>query len=339
MNPGESDWSDAPKGELPDVILRRATRLRSVAGRVVDAEGRAVAGAEVFQSGDGPKRTSDTTDADGRFTVPGVLDAPAFLFVKKDGYHFAGRRIGTGDGPVTVVVSKLDGPAPPPLKPVPAAIGEGRGAGEGPRTGRADLEGLQAGRGPSGRESPASTLALVDTARVIEMIEDQVLKPAGPLLADVALGLFEGDPQAAVATLGAIRPASMAAEAMLDLADRVPDAPADVRDDLLTRALGLARGVTEPAKRAALTARVADRRFAAGEAEKARPLLAEARAALKGESRPGGRRRGSGDGRRSPSGFRGRGLRLLARRAGRPGQRARQGRPAGGPRHAGAGQE
>ena len=96
------------------MILRRPSRLRSVAGRVVDADGQAVAGAEVFQSGDGPRRTSDTTDADGRFTIRGVLDAPAFVFVKKAGYRFAGRRIGAGDAPVTVVVSKVEGPAPAP---------------------------------------------------------------------------------------------------------------------------------------------------------------------------------------------------------------------------------
>ena len=146
MEPAQSGWAKAPAGELPDVILRRPSRLRSVAGRVVDADGRAVAGAEVFQSGDGPRRTSDTTDADGRFTIPGVLDAPAFVFVKKAGYRFAGRRIGAGDEPVTVVVSKVEGPAPAPLKPAPAALVEGRGAGEGPRADRAGLEGLQAGR-------------------------------------------------------------------------------------------------------------------------------------------------------------------------------------------------
>ena len=121
------------------------------------------------------------------------------------------------------------------------------------------------------------------------MIEDQVLKPDGPLLANVALGLYEEDPRDAVATLDAIRPPATAAEALLDLVDRVPDAPADVRDDLLTRALARAREVDEPARRVALTARVADRRFEAGEPEKARPLLDEARAGFK---EPGsGRRR------------------------------------------------
>src|SRR5579883_2949251 len=114
MEPAQSGWAKATAGELPDVILRRPSRLRSVAGRVVDPDGHAVAGAEAFQSGDGPRRTSDTTDADGRFTIHGVVDAPAFVFVKKAGYRFAGRRIGPGDEPVTVVVSKVDGPAPAP---------------------------------------------------------------------------------------------------------------------------------------------------------------------------------------------------------------------------------
>ena len=287
MNPGESDWSDAPKGELPDVTLRRTTRLRSVAGRVVDADGRGVAGAEVFQSGDGPKRTNDTTDTEGRFTVPGVLDAPAFLFVKKAGYHFAGRRIGAGDGPVAVVVSKLDGPPLPPLKPTPP-----RSASAEERAKARELVApLWKGFNPGeyqGPDSPASTLALVDTARVVEMIEDQVWKPTGPLLENVAVGLFEGDPRAAVATLAAIRPPETAAEALLGLLDRVPKMPADLRDDLLTRVLALARGIPGPARRAALTARVVDRRFAAGEPEKARLLLAEARAALTGKASPAG---------------------------------------------------
>ncbi len=100
----------------------------------------------------------------------------------------------------------------------------------------------------------------------------------GPMIADLALGLYAGNPREAVAALDAIRPPATAARALLDLADRIPDAPADIRDDLLTRALARAREVDGPAWRVALMARVADRRFEAGEPEKARPLLDEARA-------------------------------------------------------------
>jgi protocatechuate 3,4-dioxygenase beta subunit len=287
MDPGESAWAKAPNAVLPDLILRRTSRLRSVAGRVVDSDGRGVAGAEVFQSGDGPRRTSDTTDLDGRFTIPGVFDAPAFVFVKKPGYRFTGRRIGAGDEPVAVVVSKVEGPASAPLKSAPSRSSRA----EEQATARGLIAPVWKDFKPGEAErpdSPAPTLALVDTARVVGMIEDQVLKPSGPLLEDVALGLYEGDPRAAVATLAAIRPPAMAAEALLGFLDRVPDMPAGVRNDLLTRALALARGVTEPARRVALTARVADRRFAAGEPEKARPVLEEARAVLKRKAAPAG---------------------------------------------------
>ena len=292
MEPGVSGWA---KGvDLPDVILRRTERLRSVAGRVVDADGRAVAGAEVFQSGDGPRRTSDTTDTDGHFTIRGVFDAPAFVFVKKAGYRFAGRRIGAGDEPVTVVVSKVEGPAPAPLKPTPPPSSR---ADERAKA-RALIAPLWTDFEPDEAErlapyARAPTLALVDTARVVAMIEDQVLKPDRWLLANVALGLFDANPRNAVAALDALRPPATSAEALLELADRVPDAPAGIRDDLLTRALARAREVVEPAQRVALTARVADRWFEAGEGEKARALLdLEAR---------GGREAVQGDWLRAPT--------------------------------------
>ena len=56
--------------------------LRTISGRVVDRQGKPVAGIEVFQSGDGPERTSTKTDADGRFTLGGFRQGPVFLFAR-----------------------------------------------------------------------------------------------------------------------------------------------------------------------------------------------------------------------------------------------------------------
>ena len=47
--------SSPPDVEVPDLRLRRSIGTREVTGRVVDSAGKPVAGAEVFQSGDGPK--------------------------------------------------------------------------------------------------------------------------------------------------------------------------------------------------------------------------------------------------------------------------------------------
>ena len=282
MEAALSDWAKAPAVDLPDVVLRRVARLRQVTGRVIDSDGKGVAGAEVFQSGDGPRRSSDTTDGEGRFTVPGVYDAPAFVFVKKDGFRFAGRRIGAGDEPVEIVVSKTGGPSPAALKPVPPPVtrAEERARARAlvmpvwNRVRSSAAEGQE-------RLAALQAMALADTSRVVDMIENQTLRADGPLLLNVALALYEESPREAVATLDSLRPALAAATALVDLFDKVSDAPAELRRDLLTRALERAHEVEVPTGRVAALARVADRWFELGAAEKARPLLDEAGAAFK----------------------------------------------------------
>ena len=79
MEPILSEWltiDDKPRVLLP--LLQRP--LRTIRGRVVDRQGKPVAGIEVFQSGDGPERTSVTTDAGGRFTLGGFCHGPVCLF-------------------------------------------------------------------------------------------------------------------------------------------------------------------------------------------------------------------------------------------------------------------
>ena len=55
------------------VVLRR---LRTVRGRVLDSQGKPVAGASVRQAGDGPAPTQDMTDAEGRFALPASWPIP-----------------------------------------------------------------------------------------------------------------------------------------------------------------------------------------------------------------------------------------------------------------------
>ena len=57
MEPILSDWITI--GEQPRVLLPMIQRpLRTLSGRVVDRQGKPLAGVEVFQSGDGPERTA-----------------------------------------------------------------------------------------------------------------------------------------------------------------------------------------------------------------------------------------------------------------------------------------
>ena len=203
--PGESSWVVAPAVEVPDLKLRRSVGTRAVAGRVVDSAGKPVAGAEVFQSGDGPRRTRGTTDNDGRFRVPGVPDAPAFLFVSKEGYHFLGRRVEPGDRSVEFALRRLDEPPAAPLRPAasPVARDEERAIARALHRRGPQGPGQRFDELPERRQIPEIT-ALVDPDRVIEMIENQVITAEPGLLAALAIGRFEGDPRKALEILDAI---------------------------------------------------------------------------------------------------------------------------------------
>jgi protocatechuate 3,4-dioxygenase beta subunit len=94
-----------------DVELRPAPRLRVVQGRVIDRHGRAVADAAVWQSGDGPRRTQTTTDVEGQFQLGGVYDAPAILFVRKEGFRLQGVRVAPADKTCQINLRRDDEPA------------------------------------------------------------------------------------------------------------------------------------------------------------------------------------------------------------------------------------
>jgi hypothetical protein len=67
------------------------SRLRSVTGRVVDRQARPVAGARVFQSGNGVQRTESATDDEGRFALDGVPEHESFIFAQRAGFRFHGQ--------------------------------------------------------------------------------------------------------------------------------------------------------------------------------------------------------------------------------------------------------
>ena len=105
MEPILSDW--IIMSEKPQIMLPLVQRpLRAISGRAVDRQGKAVAGIEVFQAGDGPERTAAKTDADGRFALGGFCQGPVFLFARGAGFRFYGRLVKPGDGAITVELTR-----------------------------------------------------------------------------------------------------------------------------------------------------------------------------------------------------------------------------------------
>ncbi len=79
---------------IPTLELRP---LRTVSGRVVDRQGNPVPDVEVFQSGDGPKRTSVRTDGSGRFALGGFPIGTAYVFARGEGFRFHGKLLKPGE--------------------------------------------------------------------------------------------------------------------------------------------------------------------------------------------------------------------------------------------------
>jgi hypothetical protein len=99
-----SDWIRITEQPLTLAPLTRGT-LHSTMGRVIDRQGKAVAGVEVFQSSSGPAQTH-RTDSDGAFTLDGLPRETVFLFARCDGFRFHGQMLKPGDHDVSVVLTR-----------------------------------------------------------------------------------------------------------------------------------------------------------------------------------------------------------------------------------------
>jgi len=96
--------------DLGKIALART--VETVEGTVLDTAGKPVAGARVFNAGDGPDPMETRTDAAGRFRLTGFRKGPAYFFAMKDGYQFAGLRTTAGAADATVKMLRKDEAAP-----------------------------------------------------------------------------------------------------------------------------------------------------------------------------------------------------------------------------------
>jgi hypothetical protein len=233
----------------------------------------------VFQSGDGPKITRSTTDADGRFRVPGVPNAPAFLFVSKAGYHFLGRPVDAKATAVEFRLRRLDEPPSAPLKLVASPVTRD----EERAIARALVAEVQNAPGtasevPDRQQIPEIT-ALTDPDRAIAMIENQVLSAEPGVVTALAVARFEQDPRQALELLDAIDQPNTAWVAALSLFDRLgTTASPEFRRELLERAARRPPIGEHPGWAASQLARVADRWLDLGNTGRGAVLVRKAKA-------------------------------------------------------------
>ena len=211
---GLSDWvsSSGDRITFSDLTLRRPPTLRFVSGRVVDREGKGVAGASVFQSGDAPRRTATTTDAEGRFRLAGVSSGEALVFAEKAGFRFGGTIVRPGDTRVDVRLARVEEPPLSMPKSLPSPADPGRGAGDGEGTARAaDRRRAVGFARVHGRFRDPGPGAGRSRSRPGDAGKPGVDAGRRSSWITIALAQFEDDPTAAIATIEAdLNPSSRA---------------------------------------------------------------------------------------------------------------------------------
>ena len=260
-----------------DVTLHAAPRLRAVVGRVTDGMGRAVAGARVWQSGDGPRRTETVSGDDGGFRLAGVYEGPAFLFAQRDGFRFHGQRVADGTDDCTLVLRRADEPAAP-LKALPAAVplDEQRELALGL------IEPLRPMLNDKNAEFVSEHFRLMEIIARVDPVE--ALRLADTVIADhdvqdflrvnAASELAETDPDEMLAFIEAIPRPAMRGKLFLEACDAAEGDRAR-QTGLLDEALLHARAETDAGEKAHLLGQIAERWLDLGERQRGTALLRE----------------------------------------------------------------
>lgn len=113
MLAGRSGWIEIGKNAevvAPEIAMKR---LRGVIGQVLDRQKQPVAGATVFNSGDGHERVETKTGRGGKFFLDGVPEGAALLFAEKPGYRLTGMRLPAGGGETVLRLTSASEPDDP----------------------------------------------------------------------------------------------------------------------------------------------------------------------------------------------------------------------------------
>jgi hypothetical protein len=272
-----SDWItiDTHPRTLHPMVLRP---LRTVSGRVVDRQRKPVANVEVFQSGDGPERTAAKTDADGRFSVGGLRQGPAFLFARGDDFRFHGQLVRPTESDLTIELTRRSERPAREMRmlPDPIPVDESRALAR--RLVEPFWETAAQDGEDSAKFSVLSHLMSVDPTRVLQRLESVKFKDEGwknRLERELVLELARSDFEEATAVAESIAEPGTRAWALVHLADLLPAVERERKLALLERALLQARIATGQDDRLIQIGEVAERWYELGEVGKAKTLFAE----------------------------------------------------------------
>ncbi len=276
MEPILSDWITI--GDKPRVLLPMIQRpLRTLSGRVVDRQGKPLAGIEVFQSGDGPERTATKSAADGRFMLSGFRQGAIFLFARGDGFRFFGQLIKPGDRDITVELTRTSERPAVEMRMLPDPIPPEESRALALRLIKPYLDDFE-NESEATKVRALRLLATADPVGVLHTLETVELASSrvkSAIKIEAAGALARTDPARAEAVARAIEVPELQVMGLLTVVHALPDQERDRKLALLGRAAVQTKAVTVPRIRLDQIGEVAERWFELGEKEKAKALLAE----------------------------------------------------------------
>ncbi len=260
--------------QMPPLLPLLQRPLRTIRGRVTDRQGTPLAGVEVFQSGDGPVRTTTRTQADGRFILGGFRDGSVFLFARREGFRFFGRLTQAGEEEVAVQMIRIGEFPAPALRTLPEPIPRDEALSLTRRLIQPCWDAAVAQKDQEAAFDVLTTLAPADPVDVLQKLEtEDVVNPARvPTIKRlVARALVRKDPSGAEKLAESLDSPMTRGAALWDIAAALPEDARDRKLALFERAALEAKAGKSPLS----VATAAHSLYDLGEKKKARALVAE----------------------------------------------------------------
>jgi RNA polymerase sigma factor (sigma-70 family) len=275
---GQTAWlavSETKGSSFPDLVVHR---LLTVEGRLRDRRGKPVAEAKVTHVDHRMQRRQTTTDADGRFHLPGTPDGKSLLLVEKAGWRFYGQFLDASTTPLDLVLTRAEEPGGPALKTLPFALTQQERRTLAGRVLEPYVQRVLTNGDDSNKSRALEVLARIDPARVLELIEKKTIKNSwyqDYLRRAVAQQLLLENPDEALTVVNAMSDSGFRATGHLDVYDALPETQRTRKLDVLGQALLHTRNIQDASHRVVHPGPIARRYLDLGETERSTKLLRE----------------------------------------------------------------
>jgi RNA polymerase sigma factor (sigma-70 family) len=272
-----SDWlpvGNARPLAFPDLVLQRS---RTLQGRILDRDGKPVAGVRLLHVDDRNRQTA-SSDAEGRYRLEGLREVAGFLFAEKDGFRFHGQLSDPKADRVDMILTRSGERGSGSLKTLSSPLAKKERLALAQRVLEPGLKRVLARGDDDSRLRPLEALAAIDPSRALEQIDKKAMK--NPWMQDylrraAARALLEESPDEARTVIDAMSDPGFRSTGYCDLADALPAGKRKEKLDLLGQALLHGRAIRDASHRVVHLAGVAKRLRDLGEKERADKVVRE----------------------------------------------------------------